>query len=159
MRTAIMAGLVLTALAGGAGAQTHAGALTLQGAVVRAVPAGVPNTAAYLTIVNGGAMPDRLLSVSCDCARAVEMHISHVMNGMAMMMPSGPVEIPAGGQVSFAPGARHLMVMGLKAPLADGSTQEMTLKFQAAGTVKAGFAVKSRIGAPPSAAMSMPMGH
>ena len=117
MSRLLIAALAAAALAGSAAAETPAGGgLTIKDAVVRATPAGVPNTAAYLTIVNGGAKPDKLLSAVCDCARSVEIHISHVMNGMAMMMPSGPVDIPAGGQASFAPGGRHLMVMGLKAP-------------------------------------------
>ncbi len=145
------------AVAGPAAAQAPGGALTVGDAVMRAVPAGMANTAAYLTIVNGGSKPDRLLTASCDCARSVEVHVSHVMNGMAMMMPSGPVAIPAGGKVSFSPGARHLMVTGLKAPLRDGAVQQMTLTFQNAGAVKVSFAVKARIESSPAPAMSMPM--
>ena len=125
-----------------------AGTLSVKDAVVRAVPTGVPNTAAYLTIVNAGAKPDKLISVSCDCARSVEIHLSHVMNGMAMMMPSGPVDVPAGGQVSLSPGGRHLMVMGLKSPLVDGAVQDMTLKFRDAGAVQVGFTAQVRIVAP-----------
>jgi copper(I)-binding protein len=145
MNAALAPILAAAALAGPAAAATQAGALTVKDAVIRAVPAGVANTAGYLTIVNAGARPDRLVSVSCDCARSVELHISHLMNGVAMMMPSGPVEIPAGGSVSFSPGGRHLMVVGLKAPLKDGSSQDLTLKFQNAGTIRAAFAVKSRL--------------
>jgi copper(I)-binding protein len=126
-------------------AQVRAGDLTVKDPVMRAVAPGVANTAGYLTIVNAGSKADRLVSVACTCAKSVEIHLSHVMNGMAMMMPAGPVEVPAGGQAVFSPGGYHLMVVGLKAPLADGGSQELTLKFQHAGEVKVPFQVKARI--------------
>ena len=139
-------------------AVSAAGELTVKGAVMRAVGPGVANTAGYVTIVNRGARDDKLLSASCACARSVELHLSHVMDGTAMMMPAGEVLVPAGGQVSFAPGGYHLMVMGLKAPLTDGRTQDVVLKFERAGTVKAAFDVRSRIAlaaAPAMAGMDM----
>jgi copper(I)-binding protein len=151
-RVAMAAQLLALALALAAPAAAQdvkAGALTLSGLVVRAVPAGVPNTAGYLTIENAGDRPDRLLSASCACARKVEAHLSHVMDGQAMMMPSEAVDIPAHGKVVFAPGGRHLMVVGLKGVLKDGASQPMQLKFEHAGTVTASFEVKSRIEAAP----------
>ena len=121
------------------------GAIAVRAPVLRAVPPGVPNTAGYMTIVNSGAAPDRLVSVACACARSVEAHQSHVMNGVSMMMGAGAVTIPAGGEIVFAPNGYHLMVMGLRAPLQDGSVQTLTLKFQHAGVIQAPFQVKSRI--------------
>ncbi len=126
-------------------AQVKAGELTIKDPVMRAVAPGVANTAGYLTVANAGAKPDKLLSAACACARSVEIHLSHVMDGTAMMMPSSPVEVPAGGQVSFAPGGYHLMVVGLKAPLSDGGVQTLTLKFQHGGTVMVPFQVRAKI--------------
>ena len=121
------------------------GDLVIRNAVMRAVPPGVPNTAGYLTIVNSGSRDDRLESVSCACAKSVEPHLSHVMNGQAMMMPAGPVTVPARGQIRFSPGGYHLMVMGLKSPLKDGGHEDMVLKFQHAGTVTVPFLAETRI--------------
>jgi periplasmic copper chaperone A len=150
MKTLIALAL-FAALAGPAAAQeARAGDLVIKDAVVRAMPPGAPNTAAYLTIVNEGAKPDALVSASCGCARSVEPHLSHVMDGQAMMMPAGPVTVPARGEVSFSPGGYHLMVMGLKSPLKDGSLQEMTLKFRHAGAVKVPFKVETRIETAPT---------
>ena len=137
--------LLVLAAAAPAAAEVRAGDLTIKGAVIRAVAPGVANTAGYLTIANSGAKADKLVSASCSCAKSVEVHLSHVMNGMAMMMPPGPVEIPAKGQVSFSPGGYHLMVTGLKAPLVDGGVQTLTLKFEHAGTVSAPFQVSAKI--------------
>jgi copper(I)-binding protein len=138
--------VLMLALAGAASAHAWPGDLTIKDPVMRAVAPGVANTAGYLTIVNAGAKPDRLLSVSCACANSVEVHQSQVMNGMAMMMASGPVAIPAHGQLSFSPGGYHLMVTGLKTPLKDGGSEAVTLRFEHAGTVTVDFAVRARIG-------------
>ena len=142
---AVALALAALAAAPASAADTAAGDLTIKGAVMRAVGPGVANTAGYVTIVNRGARDDKLLSASCACARSLELHLSHVMDGTAMMMPAGEVLVPAGGQVSFAPGGYHLMIMGLKSPLSDGASQAVTLKFQRAGAVKATFDVRSRI--------------
>ncbi len=145
MRT-LLSALTLAALALGASAQEiKAGDLAIRAPVMRAVPAGVPNTAGYMTITNGGKKPDQLVSAACACARSVEVHQSHVMNGTAMMMAVPPLSIPAGGQVTFAPGGYHLMIIGLKGALTEGSVQAITLKFQRAGVIQAPFQVRSRI--------------
>jgi periplasmic copper chaperone A len=145
-RIAIAAALAAATSAGPALAhEVKAGDLTLSKLAVRASLGAAPNTAGYLTIANTGARPDRLLSVSCACARKVEMHASTTSGGMATMTPTGPVAIPAGASVAFAPGGLHLMVMGLTTKLNDGAMQEMTLRFERAGTVKATFHVKAKI--------------
>lgn len=147
MRNLILSGLALAVLVAvpASAHEVKAGDLTLKALAVRASLGANPNTAAYLTITNAGAKPDRLLSAACTCAAKVEAHTSQMTGATMSMTPSGPVSIPAHGSVSFAPGGLHLMVTGLKAPLVDGRMQEMTLKFERAGVVKAGFHVQGRI--------------
>ncbi len=147
-RPGMMSGAVLVALAlaaPAAAAELKAGELTFTGMQIRTVPAGVPNTAGYLVIANSGARPDKLLSATCACARKVELHLSHQMSGVAMMMPEAAVEIPARGKVVLAPSGLHLMVVGLKAPLDEGADQPIELKFAHAGTVTVPFQVRTRI--------------
>ena len=62
-----------------------------------------------------------------------------------MMMPSGPVDIPAHGQAVFGPGALHLMLVGLKAPLKEGAAVPLVLKFQKAGQVTVPFAAAAKV--------------
>ncbi len=149
----LAAALLAASVAGSAVAQeSKVGALSIRGAVVRAVPPGVPNSAGYMVIANAGTKEDRLVSATCLCARAVEIHLSHVMNGTAMMMPAGALTIPAGGQIAFGPGGYHLMILGLKQPLQDGAVQPLTLRFQRAGAVVTPFQVKARIPLQPAKA-------
>jgi copper(I)-binding protein len=144
---ALAAALLFPALA-------HAGDIAVTGAQLRASIGHSPNSAAYMTLTNAGGRADRLLSASCACAARVEIHATEVMQGMVMMESAASVNIPAHGVVSFKPGGLHLMLTGLKQPLADGGEQKLTLVFQHAGPVTAPFRIKARIDAGAAAPMA-----
>lgn len=137
--TAALALLAGPALAG------KAGPIRIEGAVVRASLGGLPNSAAYMTIVNAGSRPDRLVSVRCACAAEAQVHVSRNVNGVVSMEPAGPVAVPPHGRVSFAPDGLHVMLMGLKRPLVAGARQPMTLRFEHAGPMTVVFDVRTRI--------------
>lgn len=144
----ITAAAAALSLAGSAQAhEVKAGALTLSNLAVRASIGRVPTSAAYLTIANAGKTSDRLLSVDCACAAMAMMHRTQVQNGVSTMTMVDSVEIPAGGVVSFTPEGLHIMLTGVKPPLRAGGLQTMTLRFEKAGTVKAGFQVRDVIAA------------
>ena len=90
---------------------------------------------AFLKIQNvGGA--DRLLSASSSAAGMVQLH-SMAMEGDVMKMREvEAIDLPAGKTVELKPGGLHLMLMGLKSPLKEGSKVPLTLKFEKAGEVK-----------------------
>ena len=150
MRALLAMGMIAIAGSASAAPAVHAHDLTLTGAVMRATPPGVSTTGGYLTIANAGAKSDRLVSVSCTCASMVMLHATVMHMGMATMTDPGFIAIPAHGQAQLTPGGYHLMLMGLKAPPKDGSTQAMTLRFEHAGAVVVPFAVNARIQAEPA---------
>jgi len=84
---------------------------------VRKMPPGVTNTAAFMTIKNHTGSPVTLTSVSMDKAGHVMMHETKVVNDMAKMEHLGKVVIDK--EVSFEPGAKHVMIMGLD--MSDGA--------------------------------------
>jgi copper(I)-binding protein len=127
--------------------------IAVTGAEVRASLGGSANSAAYMVIANSGPKPDRLVSVDCACAVQAEVHRSSMEGGVMSMAPAGPVEIPAHGRVVFAPGGLHVMLTGVKHPLIDGRRQAMTLSFERAGRIEAGFDVRTRIVSEGMAAM------
>jgi copper(I)-binding protein len=148
MRPALIL-MAAACLTGGAEAhEVKAGALTLGNLEVRASLGAVPTTAAYLTIDNAGAAPDRLLSVECACAAMAMSHRSETKDGMSSMDAAGTLVVPAHGKLTFSPNGLHIMLMGVKTPLKAGGLQEMTLRFERAGPVKASFHIKDVIGAP-----------
>jgi periplasmic copper chaperone A len=108
-------------------------ALEVQAPWARATAGRAPNGAAYLTIVNPGAVPDRLLAASAPVARMVELH-THLMDGGVMRMrPVSAVEVNPGEPAVLRPGGMHVMLMGLIEPLREGTTFPLTLRFERAG--------------------------
>jgi periplasmic copper chaperone A len=100
--------------------------------------------AAYLTIRNTGAAPDRLIEVRTKFPRTM-LHTTEVdANGVARMIAMDGVAIPARGDVTLAPQAGHVMMMGLEAPLLDGQKIDATLVFETAGEIEVQFNVESR---------------
>lgn len=110
---------------------------------------GVPGVG-FLTLSNTGKKADRLLTVSSPLAGSVEIHQSGVENGvMQMRAITQGVALPAGKTVSLEPGAMHLMLFDLKAPLAAGEQLPLLLTFERAGQLTTQLQVEPR--EPPAA--------
>ena len=94
----------------------------------------------YLKIRNHGQAADRLLGATTRIAEHVMLHANVIENDVAKMSPAEGIEIPPGGEVILAPKSEyHLMIMGLKQPLAEGDTFPVTLAFEHAGKVDVTF--------------------
>ena len=99
----------------------------------RATATKARNGAAYIAIKNSSGSGDRLLSGKSLVANSAALH-NHVMdNGVMKMRPVGSLNIPAYGTVIMKPGGLHVMLMGLKSPLAKGGSLLLTLTFEKAG--------------------------
>lgn len=110
------------------------------------LPPNAPTVAAYFIIHNAGKTADRLLSVDSPIAPTAELH-EHVMQGDLMKMQQVPnVAIPAGGNVTFAPMAYHVMLMNPtdRSLLTDGKRFPLTLHFEKAGNVTVEVAVQKK---------------
>lgn len=112
--------------------------------------------AAYMTIVNKGAAPDKLIGVKTKIATKAELH-THLMEGGVMKMREVEGGIVVGNEAptEFAPGGLHIMFLGLKDKLSPGQTFPMVLVFEKGGElpVKADVLAKapSRNDAPDAA--------
>jgi periplasmic copper chaperone A len=102
----------------------------------------------YMLLVNRGRTPETLARVESPAARRVEMHRSNLKSGVMSMAAQPRIEIPAGGAVTFAPGAYHLMFMGLKRELKPGDRLPATLVFTDGRKLNVDFAVGSGLGPP-----------
>ncbi|MHC8365007.1 copper chaperone PCu(A)C [Pseudomonas sp. ZT5P21] len=101
------------------------------------LPPNAPTVAAYFVIHNSGKTADKLLSVDSPIAGIAQLH-EHVMQNDLMKMHQVPsVEIPAGGDVTFAPMAYHVMLLELKDRnlLNDGNRFPLTMHFEKSGNV------------------------
>ena len=101
----------------------------------RATPPGAKTGAAYMTLVNNGTTADRLLSATTPLADKVEFHKETEENGVSRMREVPSVEVQPGAKVTFKPGEMHMMMVGLRQPLAEGQNLPLTLQFEKAGNI------------------------
>ena len=98
--------------------------------------------AGYFSVTNHGTDGDRLVGVETPAAATGSLHLSQVDdNGVASMDALNGLDIAAGATVTLEPGALHLMLDGLTAPLMEGEMVPATLIFAHAGRVAVPFLV------------------
>ena len=127
------------------------GDLTVKDAWARPALAG-NNSAVYFVIDNPTNEDDTLLSVASNVSSIAEMHMTMAVQGEQNMetdmehdmesMPQGEVmtmvkqenvPVPKRGEVTFAPGGLHVMLIGVNGELIEGDRIEVTLNFEKAG--------------------------
>lgn len=116
------------------------------------LPPNAPTVAAYFVIHNGGPQPDRLLSIETPVAGAAQLHEHVHANGLMKMQQVQLVEIPAGGDATFAPMGYHVMLLDLKdkSKLIAGAHFPLTLHFEKSGDVTVDVAVLKQAPPPPA---------
>jgi hypothetical protein len=93
--------------------------------------AAVPGrpAAAYLTI-HGGPEPTRLVAVASPSIGSSELHQSMKTGSMVGMRRLDGIDVPAGGEVSFAPGGNHVMLFGVSPQVKPGQTMRLSIRFE-----------------------------
>ncbi|MBX3445475.1 MAG: copper chaperone PCu(A)C [Parvibaculaceae bacterium] len=112
----------------------ESGALEVRDAWVRA--SATQTGAAYLTIENKTGDGDVLLEARSPVADTVEIHDMTVEDMVMRMRRLGNLPVASGETVELAPGGKHIMLIGLEAPLEEGQTVPLTLVFETAGEVE-----------------------
>lgn len=116
------------------------------------------NGVGFLTIANTGKTPVVLKSATSPAAGKVEIHLSAMANGvMTMRRQDNGVVVPAGGQLSLAPGGYHLMLMGLKQAQGVGQKVPVTLIFDNGRKIQVELAVQ--LAAPAAGGAAEHAGH
>lgn len=106
--------------------------IVVSDAYVRAPAPPTDAAAAYFTIYNTTATPDRLQSVLSGAGAETVLHVQ-TANGM-VVSAAGPV-IPAHGSLVFKAGAGHVMIEQLYGTVKAGQSVALELQFQNAGIV------------------------
>jgi hypothetical protein len=101
------------------------------------------NGAAYVTIVNTGNQPDRLIRVTSPRSASVEMHTMTMDGEIMRMRQVMAIEVPSNARVEMRPGeGLHIMLLGLKGPLTAGERFPLALAFERAGSVEVSVEVQ-----------------
>ncbi len=108
---------------------TAASELSIENGWVRLVPPVSENTAAYFELKNNSKRDRVLVKVSTEAAKFTEMHIVTGAHGMTAMKPVEAFSVHPGRSLSFEPGGRHVMLIGLVSPLKEGAKVTLHLEF------------------------------
>lgn len=124
-------------------ADYRVGGIEIRHPWTRPAKAGM-NGVGYLTLVNVGAKPVKLLMVQSPAARSVTLHQTSQADGVASMRPvTDGLKIAPGATIAFAPGGYHLMLMGLTRAQAPGGKVPLTLVFDGGRRIRIELAVES----------------
>ena len=127
------ASLAVILLLGSCNAEEAAADITLDRGWMRETRAGQSAGAGYLLIVNRGEGADRILGASSPSAANVSLHSTTHEDGIVRMRPLERAVVQPRGVLSFTPGGNHVMLAGLKRPLAPGESIMLTLRFERSG--------------------------
>mgnify|MGYP000470962172 CR=1 FL=1 len=127
---------LITALLGAALAGAAQAELVVDNAWARATPPGFAKGAVYLDIRNDGRRSDTLVGVHTDRAGRAELHRTIEEGGNSRMVHTPRVRVPADSSVTFEPGGRHVMMMGIDEALTEGERFTVELEAETAGTLR-----------------------
>lgn len=115
---------------------TQASQVTVEGAWVRAVPPGAGTTAFFATLDNGAPTQSRLVAARTDAAANVELHTHLQEDGVMKMRKVEGLDLPGTDHLHLAPGADHIMLIGMSKDLAEGEMVSLELVFADESTVQ-----------------------
>ncbi len=106
--------------------------LTVEHGWIRESPPGAPVAAAYLTFRNEAAGPLRIEGVASGRFAAAMFHETVHEGDRARMLHRHAIDVPAGGQVTLAPGGLHVMLMN--PAIAPRAGEVIELEFKCGGS-------------------------
>ena len=113
-----------------AGTDSHALArapgLVVQDAWTRQVP-GSDVAAVYLTLRNPTAKPVTVVGIESSVAEHAMIHETKTEGGQSRMRPHEQLVVAPGETVKFEPGGLHVMLHGMKQPVAVGQSLQLVL--------------------------------
>ena len=118
---------------------------------VRATAANATTAPVYLRVVSAKDA-DRLIGLEVSNATRIDVREA-TDQGAAKGTAAPSVDVPGGGTLNFAPGSRYLLLTGLKAPLKEGESFLLTMRFDKGGSQTTVVKVlNATASAPPQAA-------
>jgi periplasmic copper chaperone A len=133
-RCARLLAIVLSLVACAAMAQVPAGTdshafvrgLVVQDAWIRQPP-GTDVAAAYLTLRNPTSKPITIVGIESSVAEHAMIHETKTEGGQSRMRPHEQLVVAPGETLKFEPGGLHVMLHGMKQPVAVGQSISLVL--------------------------------
>jgi hypothetical protein len=143
---ALIAACIVTGVLASSAAAAHGykkGDIYIRHPWARATPPGARVAAGYMEIRNSGKQADRVIGASTPHAERVEFHVMAHEGGVMKMREVPSLEIPAGQRLTLRPGGLHLMMVGLKRPLAKDERIPLALRFERTGAIQVELRVQA----------------
>lgn len=121
--------------------------VSISDAWVKSADSGM--SAAFGTLHNDSTADITIVSAETPASSMIELHetVANDAREMVMKQKDGGFVIPAGGEFPLEPGANHIMLMDLSAPLKAGEDTTFTLTFSDGSTYDFTAPVKDYSGA------------
>ncbi len=97
-----------------------------------------------MTLTNTGDVTDNLIGISSDVAETCDLHAIFEAGGKPTMVALSAVELQPGKSVSLSADSLHVMLEGVRRPLAGGAVLPLTLEFAVAGKTTIAAPVETR---------------
>ena len=121
--------LFAMSMVSGAHTGKETGGIELLNASARATLPGMSSSAAYMTIRNGSSESVQIRVLESPVAMRSELPTTEMNNGMMSMRRVDNLQINPGESVELKPGGYHIMLMGLKQPIAANSEIPIIMTF------------------------------
>ena len=103
--------------------------ITVVDPYVRLAPPNAPATGAFMVIKNNGEQDTKVIKAANPASKITELHTHLNEGGVMKMRPVAAIEVKAKGEAVLKPGGLHVMLIDLKAPMAEGDMVPITLTF------------------------------
>jgi copper(I)-binding protein len=120
------------------------GKLVISDPWARGESEAAPECGGFFVVTNKGETADRLVSASSKAAERIEIHAIKVVGAdIKMRQLADGLRIPPHTALTLKPRGYHLLMLGLKVPLAQGATLPVTLVFDEAGSVEVELVIQA----------------
>lgn len=129
-----------------AGTALFASSIEVKDSYVRATPPGLPNSAAFMTVVNISDKDIAIVKATSKVSKVVELHTHDMKDGVMKMYQVPKIDVAANSETVLKPGGFHIMLIGLYNPLKVGENVELTLELSNGETKNITAPVKTVMG-------------
>ncbi|NVJ53280.1 MAG: copper chaperone PCu(A)C [Campylobacteraceae bacterium] len=129
-----------------AGTALFASNIEVKNSYVRATPPGLPNSAAFMTVVNNTDKDVAIVKASSTVSKVVELHTHDMKDGVMKMYQVPKIDVASKSETVLKPGGFHIMLIGLYNPLKVGENVELTLELSNGETKTITAPVKTVMG-------------
>lgn len=120
------------------------GKLVISDPWARGESEAAPECGGFFVVTNKGETADRLVSASSRQAERIEIHAIKVVGGdIKMRRLADGLRVPPDTTLTLKPRGYHLLMLGVKVPLAKGAALPVTLVFDKAGSVDIELVVRA----------------